>query len=40
VKVVVSASGDGVIEAQDWYAEHSAALARRFRHALDRAVFA
>jgi plasmid stabilization system protein ParE len=37
--VFTAAAHDDVIEAQDWYAERSAALGRRFRRALDRAVF-
>lgn len=37
--VFTAAARDDVIEAQDWYAERSAALARRFRRALDRVVF-
>jgi hypothetical protein len=37
--VFTAAARDDVVEAQDWYAERSAALGRRFRRALDRAVF-
>jgi plasmid stabilization system protein ParE len=37
--VFTAAARDDVIEAQDWYAERSAALGQRFRRALDRAVF-
>jgi plasmid stabilization system protein ParE len=37
--VFTAAARDDVVEAQDWCAERSAALARRFRRALDRAVF-
>ena len=37
--VFTAAARDDVLEAQDWYAERSAALGRRFRRALDRAVF-
>ena len=37
--VFTAAARDDLIEAQDWYAERSAELGRRFRRALDRAVF-
>lgn len=40
VRVVFTpAARDEAIVAQDWYAERSIELARRFRRALDRAVF-
>jgi plasmid stabilization system protein ParE len=37
--VFTAAACDDVIEAQNWCAGRSAQLGRRFRHALDRAVF-
>jgi plasmid stabilization system protein ParE len=37
--VFTAAARDEIVEAQDWYAERSALLGRRFRRALDRAVF-
>jgi plasmid stabilization system protein ParE len=37
--VFTAAARDDIIEAQDWYAERSVELGRRFRRALDRAVF-
>ena len=37
--VFTGAARADVIDAQDWYAERSVALGRRFRRALDRAVF-
>jgi plasmid stabilization system protein ParE len=40
IRVVFTAAARAeLIEAQDWYAERSVELGRRFRRALDRAVF-
>jgi plasmid stabilization system protein ParE len=37
--VVTAAAQNDIIAAQDWYAERSVELGRRFRRAIDRAVF-
>lgn len=37
--VFTAAARADIVEAQDWYAERSVELGRRFRRALDRAVF-